>query len=640
MQDLKGLMKENYLTYASYVILDRAIPHAIDGLKPVQRRILHTLFTMDDGKLHKVANVAGQTMAYHPHGDAPITSALINLATKGYLLDQQGNFGNIFTGDPAAAGRYIETRLSALAKETLFNKLITEYLPSYDGRNQEPVSLPAKIPLVLMQGAEGIAVGMATKILPHNFGELLKAQIAILQNKPFEIYPDFPTGGLIDVADYNKGKGKVKVRAKLDVVDTKTIVIREICPGTTTESLMNSIDEAAKKGKLKIESIHDYTAEKVEIEIKLPRGQYATDLLDALYAFTDCEVSINSQVLVIKEGLPWETDVDSLLELHTQSLKSFLKKELEIAKEQTEQKIFDKSLEQIFIENRMYKKLETLKTYEKIHASIESQLKPFHKKLIKVPSYEDRERLLNIPIRRITQFDIDKHHDEIAKLEAFLAETEKNLKTLTRYTIKYIEGLLERYADLFPRKTKLKEIEEIDRKKAVEKTIKIGVDYEKGFIGTKVSADTSFSCSNLDKIICYFDDGTYQVFNPDEKEYVLRANKLLYAAALDKEQVISCIYLDPKTQYAYAKRFCVSKFILSKIYPFIEEGMTLAHLLPQGEPSVIVHFAPKPKLKQKKVTYDFSDVAVKGVTAKGKRVASKAVKKVTLSDPKSQMTFA
>ncbi|MCH9634221.1 MAG: DNA gyrase subunit A [Chlamydiae bacterium] len=632
-------MRKNYLEYASYVILDRAIPDAIDGLKPVQRRILHTLFTIDDSKLHKVANVAGQTMAYHPHGDAPITSALVNLANKGYLLDMQGNFGNIYTGDPAAASRYIETRLSSLAKETLFNKAITKYISSYDGRNQEPVCLPAKIPLVLLQGAEGIAVGMSTRILPHNFNELLKAQIAILQKKPYEVWPDFPTGGLIDASDYQKGRGKVKVRAKLDIVDTKTIIVREICPGTTTESLINSVDEAAKKGRLKIESINDYTSDKVEIEIKLPRGHYATDILDALYAFTDCEVSLSSQILVVKDKLPWETDVHELLELHTKTLKSFLKQELELARDSTLRKVFEKTLEQIFIENRMYKKIETIKTYPKIHETIALQLKPFHRKLTRAPTYEDREKLLNIPIRRISKFDFDRHLDEIKKLKKELLEIEKNLKRLTHFTVLYIENLLKKYGDLFPRKTVLKTIQEIDRKKAVEKQIKVGIDYEKGFVGTKISSSQSFTCSNLDKIVLFFNDGTYQVINPSEKDYVHRGNRLLWVAPIDKDRIMSCIYKDPKTKYAYAKRFTVSKFILKKVYSFIEKGMQLELLTADPSSIVYVHFVPKPKLKQKKITYSLDDVAVKGVSAKGKRIASKEVKKISLTDPKNQMTF-
>jgi len=332
MEDLKQIMRHHYLKYASYVILDRAIPHVIDGLKPVQRRILHTLWRMHDGKLHKVANVAGQAMAYHPHGDAPIVDALVNMSNKGYLLDQQGNFGNIYTGDPPAAARYIETKLSPLATETLFNPDLTETIPSYDGRHQEPVCLPAKIPVVLMQGASGIAVGMSTNILPHNFRELLEAEIAILEDREFQVLPDFPTGGVMDASQYDKGKGRVKLRAKIEIRDLKTIVITEVCYGTTTESLIHSIDEAAKRGKIKIESIHDYTSDKVEIEIKLPRGHYAEDLINALYAYTECEVSISPQIIVIKDDLPWETNVDEILHLHVDLLKGYLKKELEIEK--------------------------------------------------------------------------------------------------------------------------------------------------------------------------------------------------------------------------------------------------------------------------------------------------------------------
>lgn len=566
MDDLKQLMRTNYLQYASYVILDRAIPDAIDGLKPVQRRILHMLMQIDDGKMHKVANVAGQTMALHPHGDGPITDALINLANKGYLLETQGNFGNLYTGDPAAAARYIETRLSPLAKETLYNKDITDYLPSYDGRNQEPVSLPAKIPLVLLQGAEGIAVGMSTKILPHNFKELLEAQIAILEKKPFKVFPDFPTGGVMDVSEYDLGRGKIKVRSKIDIVDTKSIVIREICPGTTTESLINSIDEAAKKGRVKIDAINDYTSDKVEIEIKLPRGVYATDILDALYAFTQCQVSINSQILVIKDKTPWETNVNELLHLHTETLRGFLKRELEISLEKLLRKVFEKTLEQIFIENRMYKKIETIKLYEKIHESIADQLKPFHRKLKKVPDYEDRERLLNIQIRRISKFDIDRHEDEIKELQVQIGEVEKNLQNLTRFTIAYLKQLLKKYGPLFPRKTEIHELEEIDRKKAIEKEIKVFVDLKLGYIGTKVDAEVEYKCSNLDRFVLYFDDGTYKVIAPSEKDYVLSNNQLLYAAPLDKEGVMSCIYHDLKTKLSFAKRFTVSKFILNKIY--------------------------------------------------------------------------
>src|SRR3990167_9517139 len=400
MDDLKSQMKDHFIKYASYVILDRAIPNATDGLKPVQRRILEILWRQHDDKLHKVANIVGQTMQLHPHGDAPIYEALISLANKGYVMDRQGNFGNIYTGDPSAAARYIETRLSPLARETLFNPDLTEKIPSYDGRNVEPVVLPAKIPLLLMQGADGIAVGMATHILPHNFTELLEAEIACLENKTFKIFPDFPTGGIMDKSLYDKGRGKVKLRAKIEITDPKTLVIREICYGTTTESLIRSIDEAAKKGKIKIEAINDYTARDVEIEVKLPRGQYAEEILEDLYGFTECEVSLNSQITVIKGGMPWETDVHEILAYNAAKLVEFLKRELEIERDRILEKIFYKTLERIFIENRIYKKIETVKTLEGIHTTLEEAFKPYLKKLLREPTHEDREKLLQIPIRR------------------------------------------------------------------------------------------------------------------------------------------------------------------------------------------------------------------------------------------------
>ncbi len=431
MEDFKQLMRGNYLRYASYVIRDRAIPN-IDGLKPVQRRILYTLWMMDDGKLHKVANVAGQTMALHPHGDAAITEALVTMANKGYLLDTQGNFGNILTGDPAAASRYIETRLSPLAKETLFNPDLTLTGPSYDGRHQEPMTLPAKIPLLLLQGIDGIAVGMATHIFPHNFVEVLEAEIAILEGRPFTLLPDFPTGGIMDASAYDKGKGKIKLRAKVEARDPKTLVITEICFGTTTESLIRTIDEMAKKGKIKIDSINDYTAEKVEIEIKLPRGQYAQEMIDALYAYTECSVSISSQAIVIKNNLPWETDVDEILKLHAEHLQDYLRRELQIEKDRLIEKIFDKTLEQIFIEYRLYKQIETCETYEEIHETIAHSLVPFHAQLSREPLQEDRERLLAIPIRRISRFDFEKNLEDIAAMREELVRLTRNSKTSRR----------------------------------------------------------------------------------------------------------------------------------------------------------------------------------------------------------------
>lgn len=629
MEDVKHLMQQQFLKYASYVILDRAIPSVVDGLKPVQRRILYTLWRMHDEKLHKVANVVGQTMAYHPHGDAPIYEALVNLACKNYLLDKQGNFGNIYTGDPSAAARYIETRLSELARETMFNSDITETLPSYDGRNQEPVVLPAKIPLILMLGADGIAVGMATRILPHNFSELLEAEIAILEGREYKIVPDFPTGGLMDASQYELGKGKVKLRTKIEVRDPKTLVILEICHGTTTESLIKSVDEAAKKGKIKIESISDYTAEKVEIEIKLPRGQYAEEIIDALYAYTECEVTLNSQIVVIKDNLPWEPTVPEILDFHVNKLQSYLKRELEIDLERLLEKVFQKTLEQIFIENRLYKKIEPIKTYAGVHTAIEESLEAFHHLLNRIPNEQDREKLLAIPIRRISQFDIEKNRQEITDILADIKDVEKHLKNVKKFTIKYIRDLLNKYQSLFPRRTKLQEIEEIDLRAIERKIIKVGFDPEGGFVGTKVSGPTTFECSNFDKLLLIFKDGSYSVINIPEKQYVQgKGQKIVYVGVADKKTVFTGVYKNPKTQHVYAKRFVVEKFILDKLYRFLDANTVLEYLTTDISPSVELRFVPKIKQKMAELTCDLKDILIKGVSAKGIRLSPREVKKV------------
>lgn len=629
MEDVKQLMRHHYLKYASYVILDRAIPNVYDGLKPVQRRILHTLWTMHDGKLHKVANVAGQTMAYHPHGDAPITEALINMANKGYLLDQQGNFGNIFTGDPAAAARYIETRLSGLAKETMFNPDLTPTIASYDGRHQEPTCLPAKIPLLLMQGAEGIAVGMSTHILPHNFVELLEAEIALLEGRDIHVLPDFPTGGIMDATDYNGGKGKVKLRAKFDIKDPKTVVIKEICFGTTTESLIRSIDEAAKRGKIKIEGINDYTAEHVEIEIKLTRGHYAEDLINALYVYTECEVSLNPQMVLIKDNLPCELTVSEILKLHVEKLQEYLRRELEIERDRLLEKIFEKTLEQIFIENRLYKKIENIASYDKIHDTIAESLEPFHKMLSRVPTYDDRERLLNIPIRRISRFDLDKNQEEIAATQKLLQIIEKNLKNIKKYTIGYLQDLIKKYGKEFPRKTQMKAIEQVNVRAIETRTIKVGFDPATGFVGTKVTTGQTFECTNFDKLLLFFKDGSYTVTNMPEKQYVHHeSNKVVYVGAADKKTVISVVYKDPKRHLCYAKRFIVGAFILEKTYRYFEEGMDLAFLTTEPNVTVEMQFVPKVGQKVSKAPFELGKVLVKGVSSKGNRMSSKEIKKI------------
>lgn len=631
MDELKSQMKGHFLQYASYVILDRAIPNVTDGLKPVQRRILETLWRLNDDKLHKVANVVGQTMQLHPHGDAAIYEALVNLANKGFLLDKQGNFGSIFTGDPSAAARYIETRLSSLAKDTLFNPEITKTIASYDGRNNEPVILPAKIPLLLMQGADGIAVGMSTHILPHNFIELLEAQIAHLEGRKFRVYPDFPTGGIMDKSTYDKGRGKIKLRTKIDVVDPKTLVIREICYGTTTESLIRSIDEAAKKGKIKIDAINDYTAENVEIEIKLPRGQYAEEILDALYGFTECEVTLNSQIIVIKDGRPWETDVHEILAFNTDQTVEFHRLELNLEKNKLLEKIFYKSLERIFIEKRIYKHIEKVKTLEGIHQVLQDELKPFVKKLLRTPTQEDRDRLLQIPIRRISQFDILKNQEEVEALETNLTTVEKHLKNVKKYTIQYLNSLITKYGSEFQRKTKIKAIEDIDMRAIETKDVKVGFDLKAGFIGTKVTGAESFICTNFDKILTLSKDGFYKVINIPDKQYVENLGLVLTA---DKKTVISVLYKNKKTGHLWAKRFIVDKFILDKAYPFIDEAAELIYLSSEENARCELQMATKGA----KQIFSFKEIEVKGAQTRGVCVMKEKVKKAAPVNP-NQLTL-
>lgn len=629
MKDFKQLMQRQYLEYASYVVLERAIP-ALDGLKPVQRRILQTLWQMHNGKLHKVANVAGQTMALHPHGDAPITDALINLANKNYLLDTQGNFGNPLTGDPAAASRYIETRLSPLALETLFNPELTTYVPSYDGRQNEPVCLPSKIPVLLMQGAEGIAVGMSTYILPHNFVELLEAEISILEGQPYSIIPDFPTGGLMDASEYNKGRGKVKLRVKFDLVDVKTVVIREICYGTTTESLIRSIDEAAKRGKIKIESIHDYTADQICIEIKLPRGHYAQELIDALYVYTDCEVALSPLMMSIKDHLPWEGDVHEILEYNVQKLQDYLRIELEIERDKLEEQIFQKNLERIFIENRLYKPIEDLSSYEEIHSSIEKGLRPFCENLLRQPTQEDRERLLSIPIRRISLFDLEKNRQEILAAEKNLAKTHKSLREIKKVATTYLRGLIAKYGKDYPRRTQIQTLESVDVRAVTTKIVKIGFDPVTGFVGTKVAGPQNFECTNFDKLLILYTDGTYQVINIPEKQYVHQKAKVCYVGIADKKTIINVAYKDPKTELGYAKRFIVEKFILDKIYTYMPEEMNLLYISTNQTPSMEMMYIPKANQRTSQGSFDFKELLVKGVSAKATRMSPRGIKKLLL----------
>lgn len=616
-----------FLDYASYVIRDRAIPNLADGLKPVQRRILWALHEKDDGRFIKVANVVGHTMQYHPHGDASIGDALVVLANKRYLIEGQGNYGNIFTGDPAAASRYIECRLTELARTEVFNDSITDFIPSYDGRNREPVTLPCKLPLTLMLGTEGIAVGLSARILSHNFPELLEAQIAILQKQPFKCLPDFNTGGLMDARDYQDGKGSVKVRAKIKTKDESTVVIKEIPPTTTTESLIASIEDAVQKGKLKVKSINDFTSENVEIEIRCHAGVDAEKLIDALYAFTDCEVSITSRIVVIKNNRPVELTVSDVLRENTDQLVRILKRELELSEKNLLDELHYRTLERIFIEERIYKKIEQCKTNDAVIASVYDGFKPFAKQLVREMIDADVEKLLQVRIRRISLFDINKHREEMEKTKAELAETRKNLSGLTKYVIGHLEALLEKYGKVYPRlTTKSARHEEVDVKAVAFKSFKVAYDRESGYVGYKVSGEEfKLECTKFDKVLLVFKDGTYKVAELPEKLFV--GQELFFCGLPDREKVFTCAYTDREA--SYLKRFTFGGTIMNKAYSCIPEKSRILYFAPETPKLLYVRYKPSPHQKISQQTCDPSQVDVKSPKTLGRQLSIKDISSVT-----------
>jgi topoisomerase-4 subunit A len=617
----------SFLEYASYVIRDRAIPHLADGVKPVQRRILWALHEKDDGRFIKVANVVGHTMQYHPHGDASIGDALVVLANKRYLIEGQGNFGNIFTGDPAAAPRYIECRLTELARTELFNDEITDFIPSYDGRNKEPVTLPCKLPVTLMLGTEGIAVGLSARILSHNFPELLEAQIAILKKQPFKCLPDFTTGGLMDARDYQDGKGSVKVRAKIRVKDESTVAIKEIPPTTTTESLIASIEDAARKGKLKVKSINDFTSEEVEIEIKCPAGVDAEKLVDALYAFTDCEATIASRIVVIKNNRPVELTVSEVLRENTEQLVEVLKRELELKLRKLEDELHFRTLERIFIEERIYKLIEKCKTNEAVIAAVYEGFKPFKKQLVRDLTDPDADRLLQVRIRRISLFDINKHREEMAKVKTDLAETQKNLKSLTRYAISHLEALLEKYGPQYPRlTTKSARHEEVDVKAVAFKAFKVAYDRESGYVGYKVNGEEfKVECTKFDKILVVFKDGTYKVSELPEKLFV--GPELFFCGLPERERVFTCAYTDRNA--SYLKRFTFGGTILNKAYSCIPEKSRILFFAPETPKVLYIRYKPAPHQKISQQTCDPNQIEVKSAKTRGRQISIKDISSVT-----------
>ncbi len=616
-----------FLEYASYVIRDRAIPNLADGLKPVQRRILWALHEKDDGRFIKVANVVGHTMQYHPHGDASIGDALVVLANKRYLIEGQGNFGNIFTGDPAAAPRYIECRLTELARTELINDEITDFVPSYDGRNREPVALPCKLPLTLMLGTEGIAVGLAARILPHNFPELLEAQIAILKKQPFKCLPDFPTGGLMDARDYQDGKGSVKVRARIKVRDESTVVITEIPPATSTDSLIASIEDATRKGKLKVKSINDFTSENVEIEIKCPPGVDAEKMADALYAFTDCETSIASRIVVIKNNRPVELTVSEVLRESTEQLVAILKRELELRGKQLLDELHYRTLERIFIEERIYKAIEKCKTNEAVIAAVYDGFKPFKRQLVRELVDADVDKLLQVRIRRISLFDINKHREEMEKTKAELEDVRKHLKNLTKYVVGHLEGLLEKYGKQYPRlTTKSSRHEEVDAKAVAFKAFKVSYDRESGYVGYKVSGEEfKVECTKFDKILLVFRDGTYKVTELPEKLFV--GQEMFYCGLPDRERVFTCAYTDRDA--SYLKRFTFGGSILNKVYSCIPDKSRILYFAPDTPQTLYVRYKPAPHQKISQQTCDPAQVEVKNPRTRGRQISIKDVSSVT-----------
>ncbi|PIE57565.1 MAG: DNA topoisomerase IV [Desulfobulbus propionicus] len=632
---LHQLFDGNFLEYTSYVIRERAIPDVDDGLKPVQRRILQTLHNMDDGRYHKVANVVGETMKLHPHGDQSIFAALVNLANKGYLIDRQGNFGNIYTGDQASAARYIECRLSPLARATLFNKELTDFIDSYDGRMQEPVTLPVKIPLLLLLGAEGIAVGMATKIMPHNFNELLQAQVDYLHGKDFTLYPDFPKGGLLDVSDYDHGNGRIRCRARLENPDAKTILITELPYNLTTQSLIDSVDRAAKAGKLKIASINDYTAEQVEVEIKLPRGVHAEETIDALYAFTDCELSVSPALITIVDNMPQELQVEEVLKRNTDKLLETLRRELELELGKLQDTWHARKLEQIFIEERIYKEIEEQNSYSHVVKAVDEGLKPYTGELKRRISKEDIERLLAIKIRRISRYDINRQQKELNQIERNIGSVRAKLKDMVGYTVSYITELKNTYGPDYPRTSELNTLDEIDARSAAPANLNLVYQKETGFIGHKLKAehlqsDMQLCCSEYDRILLVFTSGLYKVIPVPEKVFI--GNNLLYMGIVESGKVFNVIYRNGLENLCYVKRFQTPKFIVNREYHLFEEHKRSAILFFRIGTEGIrarVNLVPSSRARYNSLDIDFSEFMVKGASAKGKRVSTRVVRRVT-----------
>jgi len=636
-----GMYKDWFLDYASYVILERAVPAIEDGFKPVQRRIMHSMKDLDDGRYNKVANIVGHTMQYHPHGDASIADAMVQIGQKDLLIDTQGNWGNILTGDSAAASRYIEARLSKFALDVVYNPKITEWQASYDGRRKEPVNLPVMFPLLLAQGGEGIAVGLSTKILPHNFIELIDASVKHLKGKRFKLYPDFPTAGIIDITDYKDGLrgGKVRVRAKISQYDRNTLVITEIPYGTNTSSLIDSILKANDKGKIKIKKIEDNTAANVEILVHLPNGISPDKTIDALYAFTNCETSISPLGCIIEDNKPLFIGVSEMLRRSTERTVELLKSELEIKLGEYEEQWHFASLERIFIENRIYRDIEEEETWEGVIAAIDKGLQPHVKHLKRKVTEDDIVRLTEIRIKRISKFDIDKAQQKIEALEDQIAEVKHHLANLTEYAIAYFKRLKKDYSEGRERKTEIRIFEDVDATKVVIRNTKLYVNRAEGFVGTSLKRDEYVcDCSDIDDIICFTKEGKMMVTKVDSKTFI--GKDIVHVAVFkkkDKRTIYNMIYRDGKKGPTYVKRFAITAVTRDREYDLTNgtKGSVMLYFSanPNGEAEVItVHLRQAGSIKKLKWDLDFAEILIKGRGSKGNLVTKYAVKKIELKE--------
>ena len=636
-----GMYKDWFLDYASYVILERAVPTINDGLKPVQRRILHSMKDLDDGRYNKVANIVGHTMQYHPHGDASIADAMVQIGQKELLIDTQGNWGNILTGDRAAASRYIEARLSKFALEVVFSPKITEWQLSYDGRKKEPIHLPVKFPLLLAQGAEGIAVGLSTKILPHNFVELLKASIQHLKGKKIKLYPDFQTGGIIDVQSYNDGNrgGKVRVRAKISQLDKNTLVITEIPHGTTTTSLIDNILKANDRGKIKIKKIEDNTAASVEILVHLPAGISPDKTIDALYAFTDCESSISPLGCVIVDNKPHFIGVSEMLRLSTENTVVLLKNELKIQLKELENQWHYATLERIFIENRIYRDIEEESTWSGVLQAINSGLVPYVSKLKRQLVEEDIVRLTEIKIKRISKFDIDKAQEKIEALEGDIAEVKNNLEHLIEYAIRYFNHLIKTYGGDKERKSEIRIFDDVDAKKVVVRNQKLFINKEEGFVGTSLKKDEYLcDCSDIDDIIVFTKEGKMQVVKVDSKVFV--GKNIIHASIFkrnDSRTIYNMIYRDGKRGTSFIKRFAVKGITRDKIYNMTQgtDGSEVLYFSANsnGEAEVVtITLRNSGGIKKLKWDLDFADLQIKGRGVRGNTVTKYSILRVDFKE--------